>query len=179
VGVVNADTALHLPDFRAAERTFQLVTQVAGRTGRSEKGGRVLVQTFSPEHPAIQAATRHDYVAFAKHELAVRQKFNYPPFTSLVRLIVRSEQEQAAEQFARELAGRIGTQLDASPDQPHKILGPSPAPVAKFQGKHRFHMLIAAIDSDYLRAAVAAGTEGIRCPDDVQWVIDVDPTDMM
>ncbi len=69
VGVINADTALHLPDFRAAERTFQLVTQVAGRTGRGPKGGRVLVQTFSPDHPAIQAAVRHDYAAFAAGEL--------------------------------------------------------------------------------------------------------------
>ena len=72
VGVINADTALHLPDFRAAERTFGLVTQVAGRTGRGEKGGRVLVQTFDPEHKAIQAATRHDYLSFAAEELPHR-----------------------------------------------------------------------------------------------------------
>src|SRR5205814_10539045 len=75
VGVINADTALHLPDFRAAERTFQLVTQVAGRTGRGEKGGRVLVQTFSPEHPAILAAMKHDYEAFARYELPIREEF--------------------------------------------------------------------------------------------------------
>src|SRR5690606_29281615 len=77
VGVVNADTALHLPDFRAAERTFQLVTQVAGRTGRGERGGRVLVQTFSPEHPAIAAAVHHDFGMFAAQELPLREAHDY------------------------------------------------------------------------------------------------------
>ena len=80
VGVIQADTALHLPDFRAAERTFQLVTQVAGRTGRGDKGGRVLVQTFSPDHAAIRAAVRHDYAAFAAQELPLRKMLHYPPF---------------------------------------------------------------------------------------------------
>ena len=83
VGVINADTALHLPDFRAAERTFQLVAQVAGRTGRGKRGGRVLVQTLNPEHPAIVAAVRHDFPKFAAHELAVRQAAHYPPFTAM------------------------------------------------------------------------------------------------
>ncbi len=87
VGVINADTALHLPDFRAAERTFHLVTQVAGRTGRGEKGGRVLVQTFNPDHPAILAAVRHDYAAFAAGELPMRRMLKYPPFSSMIRLV--------------------------------------------------------------------------------------------
>ena len=90
VGVINSDTALHLPDFRAAERTFQLVTQVAGRTGRGEKGGRVLVQTFSPDHPAIRAAVKHDFAAFAREELPTRQVHGYPPTAAMVRLIVRA-----------------------------------------------------------------------------------------
>jgi superfamily II DNA/RNA helicase len=100
VGVINADTALHFPDFRAAERTFQLVTQVAGRTGRGDRGGRVLVQTFSPEHPAIQAAIRHDYDTFAAQELPVRQQFQYPPAATMVRIIVRGPVETEAEEFA-------------------------------------------------------------------------------
>ena len=95
VGVINADTALHLPDFRAAERTFQLVTQVAGRTGRGPKGGRVLVQTFSPDHPAIQAAVRHDYAAFAAGELPIRQMLRYPPFASMIRLVVRGRSSRS------------------------------------------------------------------------------------
>jgi primosomal protein N' (replication factor Y) (superfamily II helicase) len=100
VGVINADTALHFPDFRAAERTFQLVTQVAGRTGRGDKGGRVLVQTFSPEHPAIIAALRHDYLGFAQHELPSREEYGYPPYVSLARLIFRGTSETQTEHFA-------------------------------------------------------------------------------
>ncbi len=94
VGVIQADTALHLPDFRAAERTFQLVTQVAGRTGRGEKGGRVLVQTFSPDHPAIRAAVRHDYAAFAAQELPLREMLHYPPFAAMIRLVIRGERRR-------------------------------------------------------------------------------------
>ena len=107
VGVINADTALHLPDFRAAERTFQLVTQVAGRTGRGPKGGRVLVQTFSPDHPAILAAVRHDYAAFAAGELPIRQMLGYPPFASMIRLVVRGPVEPVAAEFANYLAQRV------------------------------------------------------------------------
>ena len=107
VGVINADTALHLPDFRAAERTFQLMTQVAGRTGRGERGGRVLVQTFSPEHPAIAAAVRHDYEAFARGELPIRESFDYPPFGSMIRIVVRGPGEIPASEFANTLAERL------------------------------------------------------------------------
>src|SRR5678810_130543 len=97
---INADTALHLPDFRAAERTFQLVTQVAGRTGRGDKGGRVLVQTFAPDHPAIVAALTHDYHAFAAAELPTRRDHGYPPATSMIRFIFRGDDEKATERFA-------------------------------------------------------------------------------
>jgi len=114
VGVINADTALHLPDFRAAERTFQLVTQVAGRTGRGPKGGRVLVQTFSPDHPAIQAAIRHDYAAFAKGELPIREMLHYPPFAAMVRLVIRGPVEAIASQFALQLAERLTSALEAN-----------------------------------------------------------------
>ena len=111
VGVINADTALHLPDFRAAERTFHLVTQVAGRTGRGPKGGRVLVQTFSPDHPAIQAAVRHDYAAFAAGELPIRQMLRYPPFASMIRLVVRGPVEAVAAEFADYIAQRLAAAL--------------------------------------------------------------------
>ena len=94
VGVINSDTGLHFPDFRAAERTFQLVTQVAGRTGRGSRGGEVVVQTFSPDHPAIDAARHHDYARFAAGELAVRREHGYPPFAEAVRIIVRGQVEE-------------------------------------------------------------------------------------
>ena len=114
VGVINADTALHLPDFRAAERTFQLVTQVAGRTGRGPKGGRVLVQTFSPDHPAIQAAVHHDYAAFAAGELPIRQMLRYPPFAAMIRLVVRGPVEAVASEFAKFIAERLHKALGAA-----------------------------------------------------------------
>src|SRR5205085_2450225 len=107
VGVINADTSLHLPDFRAAERTFQLVTQVAGRTGRGEQGGRVLVQTFSPDHPAIRAAVRHDYPMFARQELPIREALLYPPYSEMARIIARGPDAKATEEFADELAERF------------------------------------------------------------------------
>ncbi len=111
VGVINADTALHFPDFRAAERTFQLVTQVAGRTGRGERGGRVLVQTFSPDHPAIVAAMRHDYELFAEGELPARQVLHYPPFASMIRLVVRGPSEPTTGSSAETLAGMLNDAL--------------------------------------------------------------------
>ena len=95
VGVVNADTALHLPDFRAAERTFQLVAQVAGRTGRGDRPGRVLVQTYSPDHPAIRSAAHHDYQGFVQTELPERERFGVPPYGRIVRLIARGPAESA------------------------------------------------------------------------------------
>jgi primosomal protein N' (replication factor Y) len=105
VGVVNADVGLHLPDFRSAERTFQLLAQVAGRAGRGEKGGNVLVQTFTPDHPCITLASHHNYAEFAKLELVHRKQHRYPPFERMARLIVRSEKEEAASAFADTLAG--------------------------------------------------------------------------
>ena len=178
VGVINADTALHLPDFRAAERTFQLVTQVAGRSGRGEKSGRVLVQTFTPEHPAIQAAARHDYAAFAAGELPARQQFGYPPFRSLIRVIVRGASEPAARGFA----GAIGTSVRGEVDRRQsaiRVLGPAAAPIAKLRGRFRFHLLLQGPDGDELRDVVAVGTSGLRPPDEVQWVVDVDPLDLL
>ncbi len=174
VGVINADTALHFPDFRAAERTFQLVTQVAGRTGRGKRGGRVLVQTFSPEHPAIQAAMHHDYKMFAATELPLREEFGYPPYEAMIRLVVRGPQEQQTETFADHLADEIReaileNQLDG------RVLGPAAAPLAKLRGKFRFHALIQGADADELRTAVKTAAKDIQPPDDVQFIFDVDP----
>ena len=179
VGVINADTALHLPDFRAGERTFQLVTQVAGRTGRGTLGGRVLVQTFSPEHAAIQAAVRHDYATFADQELPIREEYGYPPFTSMVRIELRSESESQVEAFAEQLGEAIRKQLDLAGPEAGRVRGPAPAPIAKLRGNFRFHMLVQGPELDPLRAAVAAAGEELKTPEGVIWVPDVDPLDMM
>jgi len=180
VGVINADSALHFPDFRAAERTFQLVTQVAGRTGRGNRGGRVIVQTFSPEHPAIQAASRHDYETFAKAELAHREKYRYPPLGHVIRIIVRGTAEDEAEGVAETLAGRLQAARDAVGGE-IRVLGPAPPPLAKLRGKFRFHLLAQSTDAARLGEAVRRATSDFRPPhgSDVQFVIDVDPMDML
>ena len=178
VGVINADTALHFPDFRASERTFQLVTQVAGRTGRGEQGGHVLVQTLSPEHPAILAASKHDYRRFAEAELPVREEFGYPPSAKMIRGVVRGESEVVTEAFADSVCESIESTITAQQLEA-RILGPSPAPISKLRGKFRFHFLILGQDIDLLRQVVSEATAKIKSPDDVQWVIDVDPLDML
>jgi primosomal protein N' (replication factor Y) len=178
VGVVNADTALHLPDFRAAERTFQLVTQVAGRSGRGDRGGRVLVQTLSPDHPAIQAAVRHDFDRFAAYELPIREKLGYPPFTSMVRLVVRGPVAEPAGEFAQHVADRLGEELRAG-GVAARILGPAPAPIARLRGLHRFHLQAQAQDGPGLRGAAARATADLRPPENNQWIVDVDPLDML
>lgn len=178
VGVVNADTALHLPDFRSAERTFQLVTQVAGRTGRGPKGGRVLVQTFNPDSPVIQAAVRHDYPGFAASELPVRQAFSYPPFGRMVRLIVRGPHQQIVAEFAGVLAERIRNALTGV-DPPVRVLGPAPAPFVKLRGMYRYHIQLQSPDGQQLRRAVRQATADLEMPENLQWIADVDPVEML
>jgi len=178
VGVVNADTALHFPDFRAAERTFHLVTQVAGRTGRGEKGGRVLVQTFNPDHPAIAAAVRHDYAAFAATELPMRQMFSYPPFASMIRLVMRGPRQEAVKEFADHVAGRLHGALETRQSSA-RVLGPAPAPFQKLRGMYRFQIQSQGPDGEQLRHAVREATTDLRPPEDLQWIVDVDPLDML
>jgi primosomal protein N' (replication factor Y) len=180
VGVVNADAALHFPDFRAAERTFQLVTQVAGRTGRGDRGGRVIVQTFSPEHPAIQAASRHDYDQFAKAELANRVKFSYPPLGNVARIIIRGVVEQVTEAVADSLRGQLEATREALGAEV-RILGPAPPPISKLRGKYRFHILLQSVDAAQLGETIRRATETFKIADkdDVQYVVDIDPMDML
>ena len=178
VGVIQADTALHLPDFRAAERTFHLVTQVAGRTGRGDKGGRVLVQTLSPEHPAIRAATRHDYAAFAAKELPLRQMLQYPPFATMIRLVIRGQSEAVVKDFAQRLGQAVSAALEAGQAEA-RILGPAPAPVPRIRGKHRYQIQIQGPDGDRLRAAVREAESKVPAPADVEWIADVDPVNML
>jgi primosomal protein N' (replication factor Y) len=178
VGIINADLALHLPDFRAAERTFQLVTQVAGRTGRGEKGGRVMMQTFSPDHPAIVAATRHDYAAFAAHELPCRENSSFPPFASLVRVVLRSDAETAAKLAADEYSRRLRNAVEQC-SSPVRILGPAVAPIAKLRGAFRYHLLIQSAKCQELRGAVEQVSQDFKLPDGVMCTVDVDPVDML
>ncbi|MEZ4485667.1 MAG: primosomal protein N' [Syntrophotaleaceae bacterium] len=177
VGVVNADSALNLPDFRAAERAFSLLTQVAGRAGRGEKPGRVLIQTYDPEHYVLSCAARHDYWAFYEEELANRQVLGYPPFGHLVNCLLAGNDEQkvivAAEALAnawQELAG----------DQAVEILGPAPCPLSRLRGKWRRQILLKAPSRAPLRRLLShfPGLRS-RVPSGVTATIDVDPIDML
>ncbi|MBL9164397.1 MAG: primosomal protein N' [Planctomycetaceae bacterium] len=178
VGVINADTALHLPDFRAAERTFQLVAQVAGRTGRGKRGGRVLVQTLNPEHPAIVAAARHDYARFADHELATRRAAHYPPFAAMIRLIIRGPAEATARETAQALGERLRAAVASNGVSGARVIGPGIAPIARLRGEFRFHLQIQGPEGAALKQAVRNAAQGFAAPDGVRWIADVDPWDM-
>jgi len=173
VGVVDADGMLHQADLRAGERTFQLIAQVAGRTGRGPRGGRVIVQTGSPDERPIVLAARHDFETFAREELEQRQRLKAPPYTRLARVIVRGSSEALAEQGARTIAEALAPAI-AERDLPVRMLGPAPAPVAKLQGKHRFHIQLCSPD----RAALQNLWRDVqrRCAQlaQIEHVVDVD-----
>ena len=141
VGVVDADTALHLPDFRAGERTYQLLAQVAGRAGRGPKGGKVLVQTRSPDHPALKFAARHDTGGFLAHEAEERKSPPYPPETSLLNVVVSAEQEAKATEDAMGVADWL-EKLIASQGLPLVLLGPAPCPLTRIKARWRWHVLV-------------------------------------
>jgi primosomal protein N' (replication factor Y) len=138
----------------------------------------VLVQTFSPDHPAIQAAVRHDYQAFAANELPTRREHHYPPFTAMIRIVVRGPAEQTAEAFADEVGAML---RDAVGDHglEARVLGPAPAPIAKLRGMYRFQLQLQSADADTLRAVVKEVQEKMKPVDEIQWIVDVDPLEMM
>lgn len=178
VGVIDADTALHLPDFRAAERTFQLLAQVAGRSGRGDKGGQVIVQTLSPDHPAIVAAVRHDFETFAAQELQIRRLHAYPPYSQMVRVIVRGPRADAAQRYATALGERL-RQLLAEYGDAVRVLGPAPAPLTRLKGNYRYHLQLHAPDGSVLRSAVRQVMLESPSDDEVEWTADVDPISML
>lgn len=178
VGVINADTALHFPDFRAAEKTFQIVTQVAGRTGRGAKAGHVFLQTFSPEHPAITCAAKHDFVSFANYELAQRKQYGYPPHGHLARIIMRGPDLTATEGFAESFVRRLQAKRDALEIE-CRILGPAPPPFAKLRGKYRFHCIMQTETAEPLNRLIVRTVAEIKTPKDIQYVIDIDPMETL
>jgi primosomal protein N' (replication factor Y) len=181
VGVVNADAALHLADFRAAERTCQLVTQVSGRSGRGPQGGRVVVQTSTPDHPAIRAAAAHDYEAFVRSELPIREALLYPPFGNVIRLVVRGADEERVAAWAGTLAERLRSEAAAEPAGAAglRVLGPAPAPIARLRERFRYHLQVHGPDGPALRALVGRATTGLKTPDGLAWIVDVDPVEML
>lgn len=151
VGVLVADIGLYQPDYRAAERTFQLLTQVAGRAGRAERPGRVVIQTFDPEHPSVRFAAHHDFRGFAEQELAERRRAGYPPFGQLLLIGYSGSDENAVEQMARARAQEFRQRAPAQV----RVLGPAPAPIPRVQGRYRWQVLLVAPLREELRRLYA------------------------
>jgi primosomal protein N' (replication factor Y) len=170
VGVISADTGLNLPDFRAAERTFQLLTQVAGRAGRGLMGGRVILQTYHPEHYAIQHAAIHDYAGFATRELTFRRKAGYPPFIRLARLIYRHPSANHAREVAEALATVLKRALEDAGLPKSDLIGPAPAFFTRVRGRYRWQILLRSVDP-------AAFLREISMP--AGWIVDIDPVDVL
>jgi primosomal protein N' (replication factor Y) len=176
VGVVSADTTLMIPDYRAAERTFSLLAQVAGRAGRSDKGGIVLVQTRNPDHFAVRLALLHDFETFARYELDARRKDGYPPFGHLARVVIQGPKEDEAEKAATHLRDRLG---EWCADDSVEILGPAPAPIAKINEQFRFHVIAKARQRSGIARFVRIVRTEPRPPGQVRVLLDVDPWGML
>ena len=176
VGIIHADLALHQPDFRAGERTFQLLTQVAGRAGRGDVEGEVFVQAFTPFHPAIQFARRHDFAGFYEQELEFRQPLKYPPFSRIALLTLKGRNEEkvrfSAEHLKRELD-------KLAPEFKELILaGPAPAPLLRAETYYRYHIMLRYHRMSALSRRLAQLTESLSLPDDISLVVDIDPVDL-
>jgi primosomal protein N' (replication factor Y) len=176
VGVVAADLALGRPDFRAAERTFQLLTQVAGRAGRGELSGEVLVETYYPEHYAIQHATQQDYIAFYEKEAHFRRMLHYPPFTALANILVRDRKIENAIRWSRALAGYLAP----FENRGVKILGPAAAPLARLRREYRFQFVLKSPERAALSQVLTGCLEfcASREIPDSAVIVDVDPTSL-
>ncbi len=174
VGVINADTTLHMPDFRAGERTYQLLEQVAGRAGRGEAGGRVIVQTYWPDHPAVVAVARHGADGFYEAELRERDALGYPPAGRLARVVVTGASHEDVAAAATSLAEELRARAQGA-----QVLGPSPAPLAKLKGACRWHVLVKAPPGADMAPLVrdALGAVGTRAG--IAFAPDIDPLDMM
>jgi primosomal protein N' (replication factor Y) len=176
VGIILADTTLNLPDFRAKERTFQLITQMAGRAGRGTKLGEVMVQTYQPESTALQAAQHHDFISFFEEEIETRQQMGYPPFTHLVRLLVTGDTEAETQGATQALANLL-----QAGGVTGRILPPSAAPLVKIKNRYRYHLILYGSDvaklTTEIRAAFAKGRW--TRPKSVNLTVDVDPLSIL
>jgi primosomal protein N' (replication factor Y) len=177
VGVVGADAALGFPDFRAAERTFQLLTQVAGRAGRGETPGKVILQAFFPDHYAVQYAAQHDFIGFYEKELRFRSWMRYPPYSALANVLVRSDKLDDALQWS----GTLGKWLDKTNPEGIRVLGPAPAPILRLKRDYRYHFVLKAASREklnaLLRAMIDYSTQQ-KIPR-TQLIVDVDPVWLM
>ncbi|RKU16716.1 primosomal protein N' [Candidatus Poribacteria bacterium] len=191
VGVIAADTALNLPDFRASEQTFSLLTQVAGRSGRAELEGKVVIQTYMPEHYCIEAAQKHDYLDFYAQEVVARDALRYPPFAHVATLLLRGKDEQTVIDAAHAARDQLeiwqadqerASQIPNVEETTVEILGPAPAPLSKIEGKFRWHLLLRSTDAKKIGRLLkrfADEPPAIIKSKAIEFVIDIDPTNTL
>ena len=180
VGVISADTGFSVPDFRASERGFQLLTQVAGRAGRGEYKGKVLFQTYNPDYYAFQTAKSQNFEKFFETEIKARQEFDYPPFSQIVRIILSSMNNFRAEKSAMEIALRLNTMTEKFGFSEYlEVLGPSPCIIAKINGYYRYQILIKNKLSQKGHDFISRFLDKITLPKDIKMAIDVDPLDIL
>jgi primosomal protein N' (replication factor Y) len=179
IGVINADTALALPDFRAAERSFQLVCQVAGRAGRGPECGRVaraIIQTLNPQEPAILCAARHDFPGFAAGELSLRREAGLPPFGRMARIVCRDEDAAKAESRAGEIASALREALARENAEAGCLIkGPMPCPIARLAGHHRFAVELLAPGAAQIQRVLTTLRSAGLVRSDAHTAVDVDP----
>jgi primosomal protein N' (replication factor Y) (superfamily II helicase) len=175
VGILNADVSLNLQDFRAAEHTFQIVTQVAGRAGRGEVPGEVFIQTYNPEHPAIIAASQQDYVKFFNQEYVFRSELAYPPLTHLVKILMQGEKEEDVRKSADLAAGQLRHNLPSTVE----LLGPVEAPVSRIKGRHRYQIFLKSQNIRGLIKHVKDAMKELKCKASIRITIDVDPISLL
>jgi primosomal protein N' (replication factor Y) len=181
VGVIYADISLHIPDFRSAERSFQLLTQVAGRAGRGKVPGLVIIQSFLPNHYVFDFAREHDFRGFSKKELALREKLKYPPFTRMVSIEIESEHEQAGEAFAHSVRKGLARILKGTNDI--EVLGPARAALYQINNRFRRHLILRSYDHKKLQSVLGRLYEApeIKKPSNskIKLTFDVDPVNLM
>lgn len=180
VGVISADASFNLPDFRASERGFQLLTQVAGRAGRGEFKGRVYFQTYNPEYYALESAKSQNYSDFYQKEIRSREDFDYPPFSQIIRLILSSQNNFRAEKAAQEIALRLCTMIEKFGfGERLEVLGPTPCVIERINSYYRFQIIIKNKLEDKGHQFVSSFLSKINAPKDIRMTIDVDPLDIL
>ena len=184
VGVISADLSLGFPDFRAGERTFQILCQVAGRAGRGVDPGKVIIQTFNPSHYAIEAAKKHDYKSFYEHEVQLRELLSYPPFGYLACIRFSGNELGRTQSIAKQVAQEMRSVLESWPKKGKEIqvLGPAEAPLSKLRGKYRWQLLIKCKKSGllhYFLGRVKEMSGSIINRSGVSMMIDIDPYQML
>jgi len=180
VGVISADASFNLPDYRASERGFQLLTQVAGRAGRGEFNGRVYFQTYNPEYYALESAKSQNYREFYDKEIKFREEFDYPPFSQIIRIIMSSQNKYRAEKSAQEVALRLCTMIEKFGfGERLEVLGPTPCVIERINSLWRFQIIIKNKLEDKGHQFVSSFLSKINAPKDIKMTIDVDPLDIL